>query len=35
MRFKGERSRSLPSIARELGVDAIVEGTVARVGQLE
>ena len=33
MRFKGERSRSLPSIARELGVDAIVEGTVARVGQ--
>jgi tetratricopeptide (TPR) repeat protein len=33
MRFKAEKSRSLPSIAHELNVDAIVEGTVARVGQ--
>ena len=33
MQFKGERARSLPSIARELKVDAIVEGTVARSGQ--
>jgi TolB-like protein/Flp pilus assembly protein TadD len=31
MRFKGSR-RPLPEIARELGVDAIVEGTVARAG---
>lgn len=30
MRFRGDKSRSLPSIARELGVDAIVEGTVTR-----
>jgi len=29
MQFKGERARSLPSIAHELKVDAIVEGTVA------
>jgi TolB-like protein/DNA-binding winged helix-turn-helix (wHTH) protein/Flp pilus assembly protein TadD len=31
MRFKGSR-KPLPEIARELRVDAIVEGTVARVG---
>ncbi len=31
MRFKGTR-RPLPEIARELGVDAVVEGTVARAG---
>ena len=31
MRFKGSR-KPLPEIARELGVDAIVEGTVARSG---
>lgn len=33
MRFKAEKMRSLPSIARELDVDAIVEGTVARSGR--
>ena len=31
MRFKGTR-KPLPEIAKELGVDAIVEGTVERVG---
>lgn len=31
MRFKGSR-KPLPDIARELGVDAIVEGTVSRSG---
>lgn len=31
MRFKGS-TRSLPEIARELGVDAVVEGTVLRSG---
>jgi TolB-like protein/Tfp pilus assembly protein PilF len=31
MRFKGSR-RPLPEIARELGVDAVIEGTVARSG---
>jgi TolB-like protein len=31
MRFKDSR-KSLPEIARELGVDAVVEGTVAREG---
>lgn len=33
MQYKGSRTRSLPSIARELNVDAIVEGTVAQSGQ--
>jgi eukaryotic-like serine/threonine-protein kinase len=31
MRYKGQR-RPLPEIARELGVDAVVEGTVMRAG---
>lgn len=31
LRYKGEK-KSLPAIARELGVDAVVEGTVARSG---
>jgi len=31
MRFKGSR-KPLPEIARELGVDAVIEGTVARSG---
>jgi eukaryotic-like serine/threonine-protein kinase len=31
MRYKGTR-KSLPEIARELGVDAVVEGSVLRVG---
>jgi serine/threonine-protein kinase len=31
MRYKGAR-RSLPEIARELGVDVVLEGTVLRVG---
>ena len=32
MRYKGAR-QSLPEIARELGVDAVVEGTVLRAGE--
>jgi TolB-like protein/Tfp pilus assembly protein PilF/DNA-binding winged helix-turn-helix (wHTH) protein len=32
MQYKGVRSKPLPQIARELGVDAIVEGTLARSG---
>ncbi|MEO5618181.1 MAG: protein kinase [Candidatus Eisenbacteria bacterium] len=32
MRYKGAR-RPLPEIARELGVDAVVEGTVVRAGE--
>jgi len=32
MRYKGKR-KSLPSIAKELRVDAVVEGSVARSGQ--
>jgi eukaryotic-like serine/threonine-protein kinase len=32
MRFKGA-SRALPEIARELGVDAVVEGSALRVGE--
>ena len=31
LRYKGEK-KSLPAIAQELGVDAVVEGTVARSG---
>lgn len=31
LRYKGEK-KSLPAIARELGVDAVVEGTVTRAG---
>ena len=33
MRYKGRSGKSLGEIARELGVDAILEGTVARAGQ--
>lgn len=32
MQYKGPAKKRLPEIARELGVDAIVEGTVARAG---
>jgi adenylate cyclase len=32
MQFKGERRKSLPDIARMLNVDAVVEGSVLRVG---
>jgi hypothetical protein len=32
MRYKGVQSKPLPQIARELGVDAVVEGTVVRSG---
>jgi TolB-like protein/DNA-binding winged helix-turn-helix (wHTH) protein/Tfp pilus assembly protein PilF len=32
MQYKGVHNKSLPQIARELGVDAIVEGTLARSG---
>ena len=32
MQYKGPSKRRLPEIARELGVDAIVEGTVTQVG---
>src|SRR5262249_452528 len=32
MRYKGAHSKPLPEIARELGVDAVVEGTVVRSG---
>ena len=33
MQYKGGARKSLPAIARELNVDAIVEGTVAQSGQ--
>jgi serine/threonine-protein kinase len=33
MMYKGERKKSLPQIARELGVDAVVEGSVLRSGE--
>ena len=33
MQYKGSRTKSLPAIARDLKVDAIVEGTVAQSGQ--
>ena len=33
MRYKGGARKSLPEIARELNVDAILEGTVAQSGQ--
>jgi TolB-like protein/Flp pilus assembly protein TadD len=33
MQYKGGRSKSLPLIARELNVDAILEGTAAQSGQ--
>lgn len=33
MQYKGGARKSLPAIARELNVDAIVEGTVAQFGQ--
>jgi TolB-like protein/DNA-binding winged helix-turn-helix (wHTH) protein len=33
MRYKGGSRKSLPEIARELNVDAILEGTVAQSGQ--
>ena len=33
MRYKGGARKSLPSIARELNVEAIVEGTVLQSGQ--
>jgi TolB-like protein/Tfp pilus assembly protein PilF len=32
MQFKGVHNKSLPQIARQLGVDAIVEGTLVRSG---
>jgi TolB-like protein/Flp pilus assembly protein TadD len=32
MKYKGVRSKSIPEIARELGADRIVEGTVLRSG---
>jgi serine/threonine protein kinase/Tfp pilus assembly protein PilF len=32
MRYKGNRSKSLPEIAAELKVDAVIEGTVRRSG---
>ena len=32
MQYKGVRNKALPQIARELSVDAIVEGTLARSG---
>ncbi len=32
MRYKGNRGKSLPEIARELNVDAVLEGTVQRSG---
>lgn len=32
MRYKGTRKGSLPEIGRELGVDAVVEGSVVRYG---
>jgi TolB-like protein len=32
MRYKGPRNKSLPEIARELNVDAVVEGSVLRSG---
>src|SRR5260221_6276814 len=33
MQYKGEARKSMPAIARELNVDAIVEGTVSQSGQ--
>jgi adenylate cyclase len=33
MQYKGERGKSLPAIARELNVDAILEGTAVQSGQ--
>ena len=33
MRYKGNRNKSLPEIAAELNVDAILEGTVQRAGE--
>jgi TolB-like protein len=33
MQYKGVRNKSAPEIARELGVDGIVEGTVLRSGE--
>lgn len=32
MRYKGVNNKSVPQIARELGVDAVVEGTLVRSG---
>jgi TolB-like protein/Tfp pilus assembly protein PilF len=32
MRYKGVRDKPLPQIARELGVDAVIEGTLIRSG---
>jgi TolB-like protein len=32
MRYKGQR-RAIPEIARELNVDAVVEGSVRRAGE--
>ncbi len=32
IQYKGVHNKSLPQIARELGVDAVVEGTLVRVG---
>ena len=32
MQYKGVHNKALPQIARELGVDAVVEGTLARSG---
>ena len=32
MRYKGERRKSLPEIAKELNVDGVVEGSVLRIG---
>jgi len=32
MQYKGARGKSLPEIARELGVDAVIEGSALRVG---
>src|SRR5260370_36508180 len=32
MQFKGERKKPLPEIAKALNVDAVVEGSVLRVG---
>jgi len=32
MQYKGEKRKSLPQIARELGVDGIIEGSVLRSG---
>jgi len=32
MQYKGERRKSLPQIARELGVDGVIEGSILRTG---